>query len=252
VQDETIIAEFTQQAETFNASAVARAAETLDELVRLAAPQASERWLEAACGSGIISRRLGPLVREVHGVDMTPAMIELARREAAKAGLDNATFAVGDATALDLRTASMDGAVARLAIHHVPVPGRLFAELARVVRPGGRIILADHIADADANAAAWSQEIERLRDPSHWACLTLTRLRALGRQAGLELEHEEVFPMELDFEDWLQRGSGGTAARRVIERALSERPERADVFQVIEREGRRLLKVRMWLARWRR
>lgn len=252
MQDETIIAEFTQQAETFNASAVARAPETLDELVRLAAPQASERWLEVACGPGIISRKLGPLVREVHGVDMTPAMVELARREAAKAGLDNATFAVGDATALDLPAASMDGAVARLTIHHVPVPSRLFAELARVVRPGGRIILADHIADADADAAAWSQEIERLRDPSHWACLTLTRLRALGKQAGLGLEHEEVFPMLLDFEDWLRRGSGGLGARRLIERALAERPERADVFQIIEREGRRVLKVEMWLARWRR
>ena len=252
MQDDTIISEFTQQAETFNASAVARAAETLDELVRLAAPRPAERWLEAACGPGIISRKLAPHVRTVHGVDMTPAMVDLARREAARAGLSNATFAVGDTTALDLPTASMDGAVARFTFHHVPVPSRLVAELARVVRPGGRIILADHIADADADAAAWSQEIERLRDPSHWASLTLTRLRSLGEHAGLELEHEEVFPIVLDFEDWLQRGSGGPGARRVIERALTERPERADVFQVIERDGRRILKLRMWLARWRR
>jgi SAM-dependent methyltransferase len=252
VHDEAIIAEFTQQSETFNASAVARAAAILDGVVRLAAPQATERWLEAACGPGIISRKLAPHVREVHGVDMTPAMVDLARREAARAGLRNATFAVGDTTQLDMPTASMDGVVARFAIHHVPVPSRLFAELARVVRPGGRIILADHIADADADAAAWSQEIERLRDPSHWACLTLTRLRALGQQTGLELEHEQVFPMVLDFEDWLQRGSGGSGARRVIERALAERPDRADAFQVLERDGRRVLKLRMWLARWRR
>jgi SAM-dependent methyltransferase len=252
VQDEAIIAEFTRQAETFNASAVARAAEIVDALVRLAAPQATERWLEAACGPGIISRKLAPHVREVHGVDMTPAMVDLARREAARAGLRNATFAVGDTTQLDMPTASMDGAVARFAIHHVPVPSRLFAELARVVRPGGRIILADHVADADADAAAWSQEIERLRDPSHWACLTLTGLRALGQHTALELEHEQVFPMVLDFEDWLERGSGGPGAGRVIERALAERPDRADAFQVLERDGRRVLKLRMWLARWRR
>lgn len=252
MQDETIIAEFTQQAEAFNASAVARAPETLDELVRLAAPRPDERWLEAACGPGVVSRKLAPRVREVHGVDLTPAMVEVARREAEAAGLSNATFAVGDATALGLPSASVDGVVARFTIHHVPVPIRLFEELARVVRPGGRIILADHLGDADPDAAAWSQEIERLRDPSHWACLPRVRLRELADGAGLELEHEELFPMVLDFEDWLQRGSGGPGARALIERALLERPDRAECFEVVERDAGRVLRLRIWPASWRR
>jgi SAM-dependent methyltransferase len=252
MQDETIITEFTQQAEAFNASAVARDAETLDALVRLAAPQAGERWLEAACGPGIISRNLAPRVGEVHGVDLTPAMVELARREAAQAGLGNATFAVGDATALELPTASVDGAIARFTIHHIPVPARLVEELSRVVRPGGRIVLADHIADFDADAAAWSQEIERLRDPSHWACLPLTRLRALPEQTGLKLEHEQLVAMVLDFDDWLQRGSGGPAARPLIERSLPEGPARAECFRVMEHQGHRVLELQMWLTCWRR
>jgi len=251
VQDERIVAEFTQQAEAFNASAVARAAETLDRLVRLAAPEADERWLEVACGPGIVSRGLARRAREVHGVDMTPAMIDLARREAAAAGLTNATFAVGDATSLALPDADADGAVARFTIHHVPVPGRLLDELARVVRPGGRVILADHVVDADADAAAWSQEIERLRDPSHWACLPMTRLRALAVHAGLELEHEEVMPLVLPWDDWLRRGSGGADAGRVIERALAERPEGTECFRVVELDGRRVLQLQMWLTRWR-
>lgn len=252
MQDESIIAEFTQQAETFNASAMARAVQTLDELVRLAMPRADERWLEVACGPGLVSRKLAPHVHEVHGVDMTPAMIEVARREASAAGVGNATFTVGDATALELPTASVDGAVARFAIHHIPAPGRLFHELARVVRPGGRIILADHVADADADAAAWSQEIERLRDPSHWACLPVARLRTLGSQAGLQLEHDDLVPLMLDFDDWLQRGSGGSDARGVIEQQLNERPERTECFHVNERDRGRVLELRMWVSRWRR
>lgn len=252
MQDETIVAEFTQQAEAFNESAVARAPETLDDLVRLAAPEAGERWLDVACGPGIVTRALAPHAREVHGVDMTPAMVELARREAAAARLVNTTFAVGDATALAIPTASVDGAVARFSIHHHPVPSRLLEELTRVVRPQGRVILMDHVVDVDAGAAAWSQEIERLRDPSHWACLPITRLRALAERAGLELEREEVFPMAMDFEDWLARGSGGAGAGPLIERALAERPEGAECFRVLEREGRRVLALQMWLARWRR
>ncbi len=179
-------------------------------------------------------------------------MVEVARREAAAAGLGNATFAVGDATALDLPAASVDGAVARFALHHVPVPGRVLEELARVVRPGGRIVMADHVADDDADAAAWSQEIERLRDPSHWACLPVRRLRALGECAGLELDRESVVPIALDFEEWLARGSGGAGARALIERALTEPPEPAGSFRVGEVEGRRLLALRVWMVRWRR
>jgi SAM-dependent methyltransferase len=150
MQDEEIVAEFTHQAETFNTSVAARDVPTLEEIMRLAAPRTDERWLEVACGPGILSRQLAARANAVHGVDKTPAMIEVARREAAAAGIGNATFAVGDATAMNLPTASVDGAIARFAIHHIPAPVRMVQELARVVRPGGRIILADHVADAAA------------------------------------------------------------------------------------------------------
>ncbi|MGZ4250563.1 MAG: hypothetical protein ACXVUE_19930 [Solirubrobacteraceae bacterium] len=56
MQDDTVISEFTHQAESFNASPSSRAGETLDGLVRVAAPEPHERWLEVACGPGIISR----------------------------------------------------------------------------------------------------------------------------------------------------------------------------------------------------
>jgi ubiquinone/menaquinone biosynthesis C-methylase UbiE len=252
MQDETVVAEFTQQAESFNTSAVAWATETLDGLVDLAAPQASERWLEAACGPGIVARKLAPRVREVLGVDMTPAMVEVARREAAAAGLANATFAVGDATALDLPDASLDGAIARFTLHHVPVPGRLVGELARVVRPGGHVVLADHLAAADLDASAWAHELERLRDPSHWASLSHARARQLGQQAGLELEQEQVMPILLDFDEWLRRGSGASTAAAQIEWVLAERPEGVECFRISERDGRRVLELQMWMARWRR
>lgn len=252
MQDEEIVAEFTHQAATFNTSAAARDLPTLEEIMRVAAPRMDERWLEVACGPGILSRQLAARANAVHGVDMTPAMIEVARREAAAAGIGNATFAVGDATALDLPTASVDGAIARFAIHHIPAPVRMVQELARVVRPGGRIILADHVADAAPDAAAWSQEIERLRDPSHWASLPVTRLRGLGPRAGLSLESETFVPLVLDFEDWLQRGSGGPGARAVIEGQLDQRPEGVECFQISERDGRRILALLIWVSRWGR
>jgi SAM-dependent methyltransferase len=243
MHERTIVAEFTRQAESFNASAVANAPQTLRELVRFAAPGRDERWLEAACGPGLIARRLAAEAGHVVGVDATPAMVELARREAA--GLGNVEFMVGDAAALALPDAGFDGAVTRFSLHHIPVPGRVVAELARVVRPGGKVVIADHLADADAGAAAWETEVERLRDPSHWAALPLERLRALGERAGLTLEAERIVPLALDYEDWLARGGG---PRELVAAALAERPGGAECLRV--QDG--VLHLRMWLGRWRR
>jgi SAM-dependent methyltransferase len=252
VQDETLQAEFTHQAEGFNHSAVAHAAGTLDALVELAAPSSSERWLDVACGPGIVSRALATHAGEVLGVDLTEAMIAVAQREAAAAGLANTAFALGDATALELPDASFDGAVARFAIHHLPAPSRLVDELARVVRPGGRIVLADHLADEEAADAAWALELERLRDPSHWAALPPQRLRDMGVEAGLELESERVSAISLDFDDWLARGSGGARNAALIERVLAQRSGGSECFHVSRAGGARVLELRMWLALWRR
>jgi SAM-dependent methyltransferase len=246
MQDERLVGEFTHQAESFNRSQAANARETLEALVELADPRPGERWLEAACGPGVVTRALAPRAGAVHGVDLTPAMVELARREAAALG--NATFSVGDATALDDPDGSYDGALARFTLHHVPVPARLVEEMARVVRPGGAVVLADHLLDEDPAAAAWSQELERLRDPSHWVSLPLERLRALGADAGLRLETEAIVPLALDLGEWLERGSGTAVARPLLERLLAAPPASARRFVV--RGG--TLTMTWWAARFRR
>jgi SAM-dependent methyltransferase len=249
--DDANVAEFTHQAESFEASAVVRLPQTLDAVVALVPADPAARWLEAACGGGVIARALAARVGSVQGVDLTPAMLEVARREAAARGLGNVTFSLGDATALQLPDAGLDGAITRFSLHHVPVPGRLVAEMARVVRPGGLVIVADHVADEDPDGEAWHQQIERVRDPSHWACLTPARLRALGAAAGLELEHEQLDSYETDFCDWVARGSGA-GATELIEAALREPPGRSERFAITERDGGRMLRLTQWLGRWRR
>jgi SAM-dependent methyltransferase len=251
VYEDAIRREFKHQVDSFSQSGVMTGAEALGTLLELVPEDEGGRWLEVACGPGAISRALAPRVGTVHGVDLTPAMVEAARREAAAAGLSNVTFAAGDATALELDDDSFDGAVTRFSLHHIPRPGRVLGELARVVRPGGAVVVADHVTDPDADLAAWHQEIERLRDPSHWASLSAERMRALGTEAGLRLEREELVPFTLDFDDWLARGSGGASARELIEESLRERPAGAPSFRVVSREGERLLELRYWVSRWR-
>ncbi len=215
--EESIRDEFTHQTDAFASAAVMSAAETLGALVELVPADPEARWVEVACGPAAISRALAGRVGSVHGVDLTPAMVEKAAAEAAREGIGNAEFSVGDATALGFDDASFDGAVTRFSLHHIPAPKRVLAEMARVVRPGGWVIVGDHVTDADGDAAAWHEEIERLRDPSHWACLTPDRLRAMGEEVGLASRPRGADPLRPRLRRvagaGLRRSRGGGADR---------------------------------------
>jgi SAM-dependent methyltransferase len=249
--EESIREEFTHQTDTFARAEGLKGAAILGAVVELVPADPEARWLEVACGPAMIGRAIAPKVGSLHGVDLTPAMIEKAREEADREGLANVEFSLGDATALEFDDASFDGAVTRFSLHHVPVPQRVVEEMARVVRPGGYVVVSDHARDADAAVAASVEEIERLRDPSHWACLTPARLGAIGAAAGLELDREQLVPFELPFEGWRDRSSGGAAAAELIDRLLDEAPEGAEAFRVVGEGGERRLLLRNMLFRWR-
>jgi SAM-dependent methyltransferase len=248
----TNVDRFTAQAETVNRSGVANDAELLDRLIRFAAPHADERWIDVACGPGVVARALAPNVRHVTGVDATPAMVDLARREAAVHGVENASFTVGDAGALALPDASFDGGLARFALHHIPRPERVVGELARVVRPGGRVLVVDTLGDEALADYAFSEEISRLRDSSHWAHLAPARFREAGERAGLVLAEETVTDLDLDLDDWLARGAPGAEAAAMVEQALAERPSGTPAFAVHTGESGRVLRMRVALALWER
>lgn len=108
----------------------------LDDLeVELAAPYVRDREvLEVGCGTGLILRRLAPLARRAVGVDLSPGMLSHARRR----GLD---VREASATALPFPDASFDVAVSFKTLAHVPDLRGALAEMARVVRPGGVLIV---------------------------------------------------------------------------------------------------------------
>jgi SAM-dependent methyltransferase len=250
--EDSIRAEFTHQSQSFGRSEAMTSAQTLDALIELVPEDERARWVDVACGPGVISRAMAGRVGSVSGVDLTPAMVEEAERRAREEGIGNVGFALGDATALDFPDASFDGAITRLSLHHIPAPARVVVEMARVVQPGGWVAISDIVADEDGEAAAWREEIERLRDPSHWACKTPEQLRSMGAAAGLVLQREALAPVDIDFGDWLARGSGGPAVAGLIVRLLDEQPDGAESFRVVEGDGGWRLHQRYWIARWRR
>jgi ubiquinone/menaquinone biosynthesis C-methylase UbiE len=114
--------------------------------------------LEVAIGTGRNLPFYPPEVR-LTGVEFSPAMLELARRRALELGRE-VDLRVGDAQALDLPDESFDTVVCTLSLCGIPDERRAVREMKRVLRPGGRLLLLDHVAGSPAwvRAIQWALE----------------------------------------------------------------------------------------------
>jgi SAM-dependent methyltransferase len=147
---------------------------------------AGEVVLDLGSGAGadvlISAKRVGPTGRAI-GIDMTDEMLELARRNAAEAGVQNVEFRKGYLEDLPLADASVDVVISNCVINLSGDKPKVLAEAARVLRPGGRFAVSDVIADEDmddatrADIAAWTGCIA--------GALTEAEFRAALALAGL-------------------------------------------------------------------
>jgi SAM-dependent methyltransferase len=121
-----------------------------------AALRAGETVLDLGSGAGfdafLAARDVGPSGRVI-GVDMTQDMIERARRNAETAGHRNVEFRLGHIEALPVEDASVDVIISNCVINLVPDKAAVYREVARVLRPGGRVIVSDIVLDAPLPAA---------------------------------------------------------------------------------------------------
>jgi len=127
-----------------------------------------ERVLDLGSGGGIdvllSARRVGPTGR-AYGLDMTDEMLALALRNAAEAGVTNAEFLKGRIEAIPLPAATIDVIISNCVINLAADKSAVFAEMARVLRPGGRIGISDVVARDELSPA------ERAERGSYVGCI---------------------------------------------------------------------------------
>jgi SAM-dependent methyltransferase len=121
-------------------------AETIADLHRAVAgaidAKPGERALDLACGTGGVAELLAATGADVVGIDLAPGLIEIARGRAAERGLE-IDYRVGDCERLDVDDASFDAVGSSVGIMFAPTHEATASELARITKPGGRVVLAN-------------------------------------------------------------------------------------------------------------
>ncbi|MEZ5228309.1 MAG: methyltransferase domain-containing protein [Acidimicrobiales bacterium] len=214
--------QFTADAGAFDRATIINDGEALDELVRLADIAADTKVLDVASGPGIVAVRLAQSGARVTGVDLTPAMLDIARRRADAAGVD-LRLLEGSMYRLPFDDDEFDVVVSRYALHHAHDLEAAVREIDRVARPGARLVIVDFAADPDPAIAAAYDEAERHRDPSHARNLTVSEQREAFGALGWDVLERSTYRLPASVGGVLTGSNGPDheSFRRAFEESLT-------------------------------
>jgi ubiquinone/menaquinone biosynthesis C-methylase UbiE len=160
----------------------------------------------------------------VVAVELVPELIELGRKTAPA----NVEFVEGDLEKLGFERASFDLTGTLRTLHHVPRPELVLAELTRVTRPGGLLLVVDQIAPNDPLVALELNQFERARDPSHTRALADVDMRQLFESNNLVLMRAEFEREQREIDPYLDL-AGCEGEARDQARALAPPDYTADL-----------------------
>lgn len=201
-QRRLIVEQFTKQAVPFAEMPIHNEDATNRLVIETAGISPDDTVLDVACGPGLITRAVAAIARHVVGIDITPAMIEEARKRQGAMGLTNMDWKVGDVLPLPFPDSSFSAVITRYSFHHFLEPEAVLTEMVRVCQPGGRVAVVDVIMSTPEQAEAYNR-MEKLRDPSHTRALLLPELTGMFHDAGLDGMKTAFYKLDVELEKLL-------------------------------------------------
>jgi ubiquinone/menaquinone biosynthesis C-methylase UbiE len=200
---DSILDQFTRQAVPFSTASAIKDEAALRLIVEFSGAGPDDTVLDVACGGGLVVCAFAKTVRHATGIDLTPAMLEQARKNQAAQGLTNITWKQGDVLPLPFPDASFSIVTSRFAFHHFLDPLAVLKEMKRVAKPGGKVMVVDS-APAPDRADAFNRA-EKLRDPSHVRAMPVDEHKSLYAKAGLPEPRLTWYRLESEMEALIAR-----------------------------------------------
>jgi SAM-dependent methyltransferase len=218
--NDRIVDQFTRQAVPFAQKREHSNAEANRIILDSLALDKTDRLLDVACGPALTACAFAPLAEHVTGIDLTPAMLDEARKRAAELGLTNVSWQAGDVSNMPFPDGAFSVVFSRYAFHHFTNPQKVLAEMVRVCAPGGRVVVADVYTDNPMQGSLFDL-IETWRDPSHVRALPLDEWRKLFQQSGLKPAGETMYRLEMELEAQLRVSFPNPGDDRKIRAAMA-------------------------------
>lgn len=136
------------------------------------------RVADIGTGTGILAQELASIGLDVIAIDHSRRMLEVARGKLAESTVGHIEFRLGDVAELPIADGEVDAALAHMVLHYVPSPAEALREMARIVRPGGQVVVVDFVE----NDRQWMRDELGVL----WQGFSMQEVREWFAAAGLE------------------------------------------------------------------
>lgn len=216
---------FSQFADRYVASQGHAKGGELELLIEMAQPQSDWLALDIATGGGHTALKFAPSVRRVIAADISASMLEAARGNLRKNGVTSDGYVTTDAERLAFASNTFDLVTCRIAPHHFPDCFKFVQECARVLKPGGMLLIQDLAVPEEERAGRYLDAFERLRDPSHYRMYSELEWRGMYLDADLTVEHTELIFREAELILWAETQDCTPVVIERLQVMLAQAPE---------------------------
>jgi ubiquinone/menaquinone biosynthesis C-methylase UbiE len=220
----------------------------LVKLGNLLRGKTSASVLDLGCGAGHVSFAVAPQVQAVTAFDLSEGMLSVVAQEAQKRGLGNIVTRQGVAEQLPFADHSFDVVLTRFSAHHWADLPRAMAEMRRVLKNDGRIVIIDVLAPDAPLLDTHLQTIELLRDVSHVRNYSRAEWSRQLAAAGLQVDASDTWKLPLDFEAWVTRMQTPADRVAVIRGLLQRAPQEVRAYLALQPDLSFSLEVVMFEA----